>query len=119
VLDLQDIHLDYPPDLLPLSLGKGNEIIPPGVFIPHKSPVEPVYKIEEEDEREEKMSETDHSEHVTLGGFQVSPGYQGIPYQVTGDAEYEDAKGIDPVVEPDWQLPDVDLPEVHVSCFYP
>jgi hypothetical protein len=69
--DLQNIYLNYPKYLFPLFPFIRNKVFPVGVFISHKSPVNPDKKIEEKDICEQEMDEAYSAEPVAERCFSL------------------------------------------------
>ena len=107
-LRLQHVDAEHVLHLLHLVGPVDDEIGPPGVFVPHKSPVDPEDEIEEEDERRDEVDKADRAKPVPEGGLRRALQRGRAADQVSGHGEDDYAERVDPVVEADGKLPDVD-----------
>jgi hypothetical protein len=104
---LQDIDPEDFHHFLPLCFPERNKIFPVGIFIPDKTPVNAESKIEEENESGDEMDEAYRTEPVAERSLGPAGDRNGPADQVACYGQYHYAKGIDPVVKPDRELPDI------------
>ncbi len=104
-LGLENIHFEDLHDLLELFFSVQDEILPLGVFITYKAPIDPVYEIEKEQESGQKMNKADGSEPIAEGSLRAALYGQRAAYEIPGDGKNRYAGAVEPMVEAHGDLP--------------
>ena len=86
-LGLQHVGLDHVHDLLPLRFCQREEIVPPGILVAHKSPVNARQEVEDIHIRAEEVNEAHPAEPVLLVRLAGVERPDGRSDQVARDAE--------------------------------
>ena len=105
VLNHQDIYFDHFKNLFPLRLLQRDEVIPACLSVPDEPPVQAEHEIEEKHKRCHEVNEAYRAEPVAEICLRLCHDGKRIGYDKTGDAEYHDAKCIQPVIDTHGKLP--------------
>ena len=108
---LEDVHLEDGYDLAELREPQRQEVLPVGVLVADEAPVDAEREVEDEDVGRHEVNEPGRAEPVAERGLARRVDRGRVGDDETRDREDEDAEGVQPVVEPDREFPDVDALE--------
>ena len=118
VLYHQYIDFDYLQYFLPLRFLQRDEVVPAGKAVSHESPIQAEHEVEEKHECRYKVDETDHAEPIAEIGFRSIQHGRRVGNDKPGNAKYDDAQCIHPVVNTYGQLPYVYFSQTFLTTFH-